>query len=304
MSSKKRTAYLFGFGFFAFLVFSYFLFPLDLVVERAFKTFQDQSSDWRIEVSKVFPSLFFDTELENVAVFSKNGEAPNAPLAAFREVTVNPHLFAFLGGGRGAIVELFGKRGSASVDFSDAGDRLRAEFDLDGLETDVVPYLKEVLSLIVDGRLYGHGEVDWDKANIQNTNGGLDIEFRDMAVRPPSKLDVSGFELVLPLIKLSGNQNSYLRADIEKGQLKLKQFDLVGEQMELSLSGRVKLHKKIEMSRMRLNGKLVLSDDLIKAIPILSALEKQKDKDGSYRLSISGSIDKPSIRIGRMQLPI
>ena len=48
----------------------------------------------------------------------------------------------------------------------------------------------------------------------------------------------------------------------------------------------------------------VFAEQLSKALPFLFIIEQQKNAEGIYPLNITGRLSKPSIRIGKFDLPI
>lgn len=314
MTPKRRRLFLFLFGVGCYIVFFYSLFPFDMVIQQFIERSKAVFPGFEIAVERLDPGLIFDTELEEVRIAKRDGET-TLPFLAFPEISIDPSFATLV---RGAIRGLSGNRGrpNFAVDFNVKGKegnvdaRVETEdarsvlgLSFDGIDMGIFPYLKESLNLLMTGRLYGKADVNWDAAKYTQSNADVDLEFRQFTILP-STLTIAGSEWKIPQIRLSGKENSYLRASLQKGRFQLKQFDLLGEELELSLNGRIQLNTNWSASRLYLKGKCRISEALVKAIPAFSLIEKQKDTDGNYPLTISGTVEKPKIRIGKMTLPI
>ena len=256
-----------------------------------------------IQIQEVVPGIVFATRLDRVVIGRRDGDRV-IPLLSFKEVSVDPSLIDWVRGKMFVSLTAEGQSGTMDVVVSQAGERMEINLLLDGIGLESVPYLKEKLHLNMAGKFYGKVTLFWDSANINRSDGDIDIELRELVVQPSKVKAADGLELDLPRVQLSGKDNSFFRATLQKGRLQLKQFDLLGEELEFSLNGRVPISKKIELSRLYLKGSFQIADELAKNLPFLFMIEKQKTPEGEYPLAISGTLQKPQIRIGKVNLPI
>lgn len=304
MTEKRRPIVYIGFGLGCFLVFFYWLFPLDMVADQALEQAKKGLPGFDIRIDKVKPSVLFATELVGVKISSKDGAtAALTPIASFKKLAVNPALISLARGKVAFSVTGSDAMGEFSADVVQSGAQSTVALSFDGIGPGSLPYLKESLRLNMTGHLYGTAKLTWDSENMSRSDGEFDVEFREFVIQP-SKLKIQGLDVDLPKVRFSGKNNSFLRASLQKGKLQLKQLDLLGEDMEVSLGGRIPFNKKLAQSHLFLKGSLQISEELTKALPFLALIEKQKTTEGNYPISISGTLEKPQIRIGRMNLPM
>ena len=70
------------------------------------------------------------------------------------------------------------------------------------------------------------------------------------------------------------------------------------------LKGKIFLSSRMANYRLNLRGQFSVSEKLNEAFPFLFIVDSQKKEDGSYPLSITGRISRPSIKIGTFTVPL
>lgn len=309
MSPKRKRVLLGVFGVVCYLIFFYSSFPLETLVQQAFTRAKAGIPGFDIRIKEIDPGIIFDTQLEGVEVLKVN-DAGSVPFLSFKEVTLDPSFSSLIGAAVQAKtakrtfsidMTLKGKEGSLDAAIDTEGGNAKVDIEIDGIDTSIFPYLKEALQLNLNGKFYGTVDAVWEAQKVTQSSAEVDIEMRQLTVLP-SKLVIAGMPWDIPKIRLTGKENSYIRGTLQKGRLQLKQFELIGEEFEMSLNGRVQLNNKFSASRLYLKGKFRVSEPLAKAIPALVLIEKQKDSDGNYQVTLSGTVERPKLRIGKMTL--
>lgn len=316
MSRKKKWISYISFGITAFLFFVYFLFPFDLIVEQGLVEARKAFPGFDIRVKKMRQGLAFNAKLDGVEVVKLTGEATPVALLAFKRISIDPSFFSLIRGQIAVEVEVEGSDGTLSFAINEEGGATAISAVFDGIDLTIFPYLKESLHLGLSGALYGNLDVVWDAAVMNRTDGTVNLEFREFTLQPSKIKAMEGLEVNLPKTRLSGKGNSYLKADIEKGRIQIKSWDLVGEDIVASLSGRVPLNKKFSSSRLYLKGNIQISDEYEKTyftsggqgvdpalVLLWSTVAKQKNPDGILPLSVTGTFEKPQMRINKLSLP-
>jgi hypothetical protein len=90
--------------------------------------------------------------------------------------------------------------------------------------------------------------------------------------------------------------------NMDEGRLTLTNISVPGGDIELQLKGRVNFGRNFAILRSNLRGRFALSDMLFEKIPLLAIIKDYKTADGFFPLNISGSGQKPQIRIGNFNL--
>ena len=78
-----------------------------------------------------------------------------------------------------------------------------------------------------------------------------------------------------------------------------------GGDLDLDLKGSVSLKGRgPEDYRLDIKGGFKMSENLTKALPFLFIIEKQKNAQGVYPLTVTGRLGKPNIQIGKFRVPM
>jgi type II secretion system protein N len=192
-------------------------------------------------------------------------------------------------------------QGSASD--SEASRSLKVE--LENLDPSGVPHLAKLIGLPLRGRISGQISLELPEGRITRADGALELHAEDLQIGDgKAKLKEM---IVLPPIDI-GTLN--LKAEIGAGRLKITECVATGRDLELSVTGGMRLRQQIDSSLAELEIKLGFSDkykaqnDMTKALfgqpdskvpGLFDTMTKTifaKMEDGSYGAKVTGPLSR------------
>lgn len=302
------AAYLLAFALFAYVSFPYGRLKHFLIAN--YNASQAGLEQNRLEIDSLtwswrFPGVVAEgVRLVMGAPPAPEGEKQPPPrYLEAEEVFISTSALGLLSGAREA---QFGARalgGEISGWASDSESSRRLELDLDGVDPGAIPQLAAAIGLPLSGRLSGHVSMEMPEGNLMRAEGSVDLAAEDL-VLGDGKAKIQGM-IELPELHMGAFK---LKAQITGGRVKIDEFTAQGRDVELALTGGMRLRPRLENTVMDMDLKFSFSDkyknqsDLTKAlfgqpdskIPGLfdtatrSHLSKQDD--GSYGARLSGSL--------------
>jgi type II secretion system protein N len=230
------------------------------------------------------------------------------------QVYVSFSPLALLTGARAASFGAQALGGQISGWARDSSALRRLELQLDGVNPGAVPQLATAIGLPLSGRLSGHIAVDLPDNNLMKAEGSVDLAAEDL-VLGDGKAKIQGM-IALPELHMGAFT---LKAGITGGRLKLDECVAQGKDVDLALTGGLRLRKRLESSLAELELKFSFSEkykgqtDLTKAlfgqpdskIPGLFDTATNgiltKQEDGSYAARLYGPFNrlKPKPLLGK-----
>jgi type II secretion system protein N len=107
----------------------------------------------------------------------------------------------------------------------------------------------------------------------------------------------------LPELVLAKGKESKISMTVGKGEVTVNSINLGNSDLNLNLTGSIKMRQKLEYSVLNLDGTFQPSQALTQAVPIFFIVENQKTPEGKYPLSIRGRLSKVKVSVGDKQLP-
>jgi type II secretion system protein N len=180
-------------------------------------------------------------------------------------------------------------QGSATLDNSNARERMRAEADLSQIQLDKLDRLKAIDRFSLAGALRGHITHDDARAPGGMTNGTLTISGLRINLKPP----------IFGLTDLTMNKAD---ADFSiMGQrMRLKTLTFDGPMAEGKISGTIELRKPLEQSRLNLTVNAKPHPELIARLQTTVArgfLNTRTLGTRGLTFRIRGSFDSPSVSL-------
>jgi type II secretion system protein N len=320
----QRLRYV-GYGLayvFTFVVFAYLSFPYERLKDYAVSRYnasQVGTTPDRLEIESLswswrFPGivakgvrLTVGSEPKpgtdsTVEASAEEGAKPALPQSLeAKSVYVSLSTFALLRGVRAASFGIDALGGEISGWARDSEALRRLELELDGINPGAIPQLASAIGLPLSGRLSGHIAVDLPENNLMKAEGTVELAAEDLVIGD-GKAKVGG-AIALPELHMGAFT---LKAGITAGRLKIDECVAQGRDVDLALTGGLRLRKRLEGSLAELELKFSFSEkyktqsDLTKAlfgqpdskVPGLfdtvtgSMLTKQED--GSYAARLYG----------------
>jgi type II secretion system protein N len=299
----------------AFVVFAYVSFPYERLKEYVIARYnaaQTGPQPNRLEIDSLSWSWRFPGIVANGVRLAvgmpppPEGEKQPPPkyLEADR-VFVSASAFALLAGAHQASFGARALEGDISGWASDSAASRRFELDLDGINPGSIPQVALLVGLPITGRLSGHISVDIPEGNLVKAEGSVDLSAEDL-VLGDGKAKIQD-TIALPELHIGAFK---LKAQISGGRLKIEECGAQGRDVDLTLSGGVRLRPRLENSMADMELKFSFSEkyksqsDLTKALfgqpdsrvpglfDTVTSAHLSKQEDGSYGARLSGSLGR------------
>lgn len=308
MNSKGRYLLYIGACVVFFIFWLVWVFPYDALKSRIITEIENRSKgQYRLDVGSMDLSLFGSVTFDNLAVFERTKEGEVALLKTpkmkigFSPFSLSPKKINLS-------FYVQGSKGDMEGDFRQEGEEVELNAQFDDFPFADLKYLTSKAKIDLKGNLNGDLSLKLNRADPSKNSGNIDLEFVNMVMEatkvaldptsPDSAIDI-------PQIKISGAKGSGIKGEVQKEDLVLQSILLKDGDLDLDLSGKVSMvGANSKEYRLALQGTLKVAETLVKALPFLLMLEQQKSPDGAYPLNITGRLGKPSIRIGRIAIPI
>jgi type II secretion system protein N len=320
----RRLRYV-GYGLayvFTFVVFAYLSFPYERLKQYAvarYNASQTGTSPDRLEIESLswswrFPGIVAKgvrltvgsepkpaTDI-TVEASAEDGAKPALPqYLDAEEVYVSLSTFALLRGVRAASFGAQTLGGNISGWARDSDALRRLELQLDGIHPGQIPQLAAAIGLPLSGRLSGRIAVDLPENNLMKADGTVELAAEDLVIGD-GKAKIQG-AIALPELHMGAFT---LKAGIVGGRLKLDECVAQGRDVDLTLTGGLRLRKRLEGSLAELDLKFSFSDkyktqsDLTKALfgqpdskvpglfDTVTSSMLTKQEDGSYAARLYG----------------
>jgi type II secretion system protein N len=302
------AAYLLAFALFAYVSFPYE--RLRSYVVANYNASQTGAEQNRLEIDSLtwswrFPGIVAEgVRLVLEAPPAPDGEKQPPPqYLEAEEVFVSTSAVGLLAGAREASFGARALGGEISGWASDSEASRRFELELDGVNPGAIPQLATAIGLPLSGRLSGHVSLELPEGNITRAEGNVDVAAEDLTLGD-GKAKIQGM-IELPELQMGAFK---LKAQITGGRVKIEECVAQGRDVDLSLTGGLRLRPRLENSVTDMELKFSFSDkyktqsDLTKAlfgqpdskVPGLfdtaTTANLSKQEDGSYAARLSGSL--------------
>lgn len=196
-------------------------------------------------------------------------------------LTVRPTLTSLLLGRLGLVFAIDQGRGrlhcTVKTSFRHPGDPLALNFKLN--EFDIAPFKKLTRNgLEIAGTVTGEGRLDTEHTNFKDSRGDIDITCKNGQI--PFNLPT------LPLGAVTF-ADLILKAEMDQGQMEIKEVRLNGNDISGTLSGGVTLGMNIMTSQLNISGNLKLSQAYRQMVG--------KTQGDSMRFRLQGTLGRPRL---------
>jgi type II secretion system protein N len=299
----------------AFVLFAYISFPYERLRQYVVSTYnatQTAPAQNRLEIDSLswswrFPGIVAEgVRLVVPPPPTPEGEKPLPPrYLEAQEVFVSASALALLSGSREASFGAQALDGDIAGWASDSSAGRRLELQLDGVNPGSIPQLASTVGLPIAGSLSGHISLDIPEGNISKAEGTVDLAAEDL-VLGDGKAKIQN-AIVLPELHMGA---FVLKAQVSGGRLKIDECTAQGRDLDLALSGSIRLRAKLENSVADMELKFSFAEkyrnqsDMTKAlfgrpdskIPGLfdtaTSSHLTKQDDGSYGARLAGSLGR------------
>jgi len=294
----KFMAYLALFVF-SFLLFLYWSFPYEVLKDRLVGSL---GGEYDISIEELSPYWFTGIDISGLILRAPGG-GKSAELLNVKRITGRASFFSLLLGNPSVSFDVDIGKGEIVGVAQQSEDEYDIDVELDDVDLKHFKMLGAKTGLNLSSRINGNIDLKIDKRRPIRSEGRISLDLGDLKV---SAAEIKLGEMVMPLpdIVLSKRSGSDLKLEMGKGTVTIKSFKLTGGDFELDIKGKIFLSNEVDNYRFNLKGSFKASEKLGEALPFLFIVEKQKKEDGSFPLSITGRLARPSIKIGTFTLPI
>lgn len=284
---------------FSFVLFLYWSFPYEVLKDRAIGSI---GADYDISVKELSPYWFTGIDVSGVKVREPAAKG-GTDLMDIKRIRGRISILSLLFGKPKVSFDVDIGKGDISGTAMQTEDETNIDVDIDDID---LKYLKVVMAktgINMTGELNGKVALKVDKKRPIRSEGKIALNLRNVII-PATNVKLGEMSMPLPDLTLTKQKGSDIKLEISKGTISVDTFTLVGGDLEIDLKGKIFLSNNINNYRFNLNGSLKASEVLNQALPFLFVVEKQKREDGSFPLSITGRLAKPSIKVGTFTLPM
>ena len=287
----------------SFLVFLYWSFPYETLRDRIAGAIEQQLGPaTEASIEALEPYWFTGVDMRGLALEAAGAQGP-VEIMKIRRVRARATLFSLLFGGPRVSFQVEIDKGELSGLAVVTDEGLDLDMDVDDLDLGQVGLINQASGLSLSSRLDGYIRLNVDRGRPMRSSGRVSLDLRDIRIKP-SNLRLGEMDLPLPDITLTKGRGSAIDLDVGRGVVTVKKFKLTGGDLEMDIRGRIFLSTKLENYRFNLSGTFKTSEKLSEVLPFMFIVEKQRLEDGSYPLSITGRLSRPSVKIGTFTLPM
>lgn len=294
-------------GVFFFFFFLLFMFPFDSIIQYFLSQVETSTNGaYRITVSEIKPSLFFKTVFKNFQLHHR-GENGDEIWIDMPEVRVGFHYLPLLAHRFQTSFVVKGKKGEMEGRLSllfPESSLTEGSFstDIDGIQFSDLPFLSIGAGSSLAGSIDGKIDLSLDSDHVNRNSGLIELKFKNVSMPAGRFSPYPGVDMDLPDTVLTDAKGGIFSAKMDAGKMEIKTLTLTGGDLTLSLAGKLQINKKLPLSRFNLDGTFQLSKKLEDAFPFIIVVDKQKNEDGSYPISLSGRISKIQIQVGTFEV--
>lgn len=296
----------FGVGVFFFVFFLFWTFPYDVLKTRIINQIEDSMGGaYRVKVQSMSAGIIFGFTFKNLEVV-KRDDGKDILLFKTPKFRINPSLMALLRKTTRLSFSVDAGKGDVSGSYLDSPTENETIINFDEINLTDLKFLSALYGINLKGVLDGDYEFDYNKKDPTKSSGKINLSLINFSLDPfKVRMDPNTpeSEMQIPQIKLSGAKNSKLMAEFHKTDLDITELSLNGGDLELSLHGKITVTPRIEENKIDLSGTFKVKPELLQSVPILALFEQQKQTDGTYPITLTGRMMKPSISVGAFRLP-
>lgn len=304
MGSKflKTIAYIALFGF-SFVLFLYWLFPYASLKDRISGLIERElGQGLEVSIDNLKPYWFTGVEVGGMYVGASGSERA-AALVDFKKVRARASLFSLIFGRPHVSFYIEIGKGEIEGSFTQTDEVLSIDAGLDDVDIGNLKIIAARTGLNVSSKIDGQVSLRIDKQKFLRSTGRIQISPMDLQIAV-SELKIGEMTMPLPDLVFSKGRESEIELKIEKGTINIDSFKLAGGDLTAALAGKIFLSTTFENYRLNLSGSFETSKKLADALPFLFIIEQQKQPNGSYPLSITGRLAKPSVKVGSFTIPL
>lgn len=290
------------FAIVCFFIFFLLLFPFDSVKVRIeVEAEKGLGAQYDVRIGEMSLAPLTGVSMQNVQIVEKGGKRQS--LFKLDSAKIHVDVLPLIWGAIKLGYDLKSDGGRMYGRLSRSGDQINIEADLKNVNAAVVPWTKVKWGVGLSSDIDGKIDMElFPRAPLSN-NGSIQLQIQNLKL---DKVDIKGI-LTLPAVSLATPEGkSKVDVRMNRGSVEIRSLDLKGGDATLGLGGKIYLAQRVSNFRFNIRGKMGFSEEIGKEIPFLDLpfIQKQKDPDGFYPITMTGQIRRPNIRVGSFKVPI
>lgn len=288
------------FAIVTFLIFVVMLFPFESVKTRIeMEAERGLGGEYDVLIQELSMAPLSGVSMEKVTVRKRGTEED--PMLKLDTVELHFEILPLLWGSLRVSFDLDIGKSALVGRIARAGSELQVKVDLDKLNIADFPILKQLYGVDLSSDIDGDIDMEIYPTTPLKNNGSVILNIKSLKLGESNIMDV----FPMPAITLAAAKGkSNVDMVMNRGNIEIREMDLRGGDLDLDLGGKVFLAQRVSNFRFNLKGKLGFSDRLADELPALAIISQQQGEDGLYPISITGRLNKPSIKVGDFKLPL
>ncbi len=302
---SKLLRYISYLALFAVLyaIFLYWVFPYDALKDRILGEVERQlGGGVQVSAGSLEPHWFTGVDIEGL-VIEGPGERGLVSLVKFKRVRARAAMVPLIFGSVRTKFRIEVGKGEISGSAKVGDEIVDVKVKVESLNLADFAFIKARSGLEIVSSIDGSVDLAINRPQPVRSTGGINLVFKNLMIAP-SQLNLGDMALEVPDLVLGKGKDSRIKMSLGKGTATFENFALAGGDLGLDLKGKVFLSSRVENYRLNLNGKFSVSQKLGEVLPFLFIIDSQKQEDGSYPLSITGRLVRPSVKIGTFTVPL
>ncbi|PIR18426.1 MAG: type II secretion system protein GspN [Deltaproteobacteria bacterium CG11_big_fil_rev_8_21_14_0_20_49_13] len=287
----------------SFFFFLYWTFPYDILKERMVQAAMQQlGGDYDVRISDFSPSFFTGATLKNVKILKHSGDQVSTTWEASK-IKARTSLSSLLFGRSNVSFDIINKKSEIEGSYKATDEGFNFESDLSDFNIGDMGFLTGDGTAKLVSAIDGSIRLNINNKQIIQSTGSANLDINNITLKEGELRFGEGGAFNVPELFLA-KKGSTIKIELSKGSIKVKELKLKDGDLNMDLTGDIFMSSSAKNYRMNLRGTFSVSQKLEQAVPILFMVEKQKQPDGTYPITITGRLGQPSIKIGDFTLPL
>ncbi|QQR80928.1 MAG: type II secretion system protein GspN [Deltaproteobacteria bacterium] len=291
----------------AFLIITFFifvlaLFPFDSIRLRTASELENAlGGAYEIKIDSMSPSLLTGVWLKGVSMTPR--KVADAIPYKIKKAKIKVALSPLLSGLFEIDFDVIAEKGTAKGEFSWKKGFYNIKIKTDKLDLGLFSALLSQSGMSFSGMINGNVSLAINEEDPLSNQGSIHLQFPELVLGEMATTDGSFKIPALKLAQLTGSPAT-VDTEITKGNIDLSGLKFSGGDLEIAMDGKIYGAKKWDNYRFNLKGAFKVVKEVADQVPVLALVDKQKQSDGQFPLTLTGRVVCPNIRVGEFKIPL
>jgi len=182
--------------------------------------------------------------------------------------------------------------GTLAGELGQVDGSLTADLVANDLDLSLYPFAGADWSVDASGLLDALVDLTVSPDDVKEAKGDLEVSVDGLVLRD---LVVSGFTIEEAVFS-----EAVLELDVRDGEADVEKGEFISDMVEATVEGKIILSSPLERSRLKLDLKVRLDEDLDQLAQIAPGMKNARDEGGTYHFMVSGTLERPRFREDRL----